>query len=424
MAIRGRRRWRIRWPRLLLTGGLLLAIVGAASAWFGLRYYYERNFQDGPPLTTARPVEPGERINVLVLGVDDEALRSDTMLIVSFDPVLKEAGILSLPRDSRVEIYGCDWFNCGGEGPVQKLGHAHAYDEDGISGPERAMRTVEQWLGIELHHYVTVRLQAFELAVDEIGGVEFDVPFRMYYYDPYQDYLIDLQPGRQLLDGRSALQLVRFRASNDYTVGYEDGDIGRIGTQQAFLRAAAAKLFSGGQIVRLPAVIDAVKDHVQTDIPWGRMLELAALAAGFDEDGLQLGVVPGELGDPATGYFLPDPQGTARIVDELIRGIDRDANSQVRVQVLNGTKRTGLAGELRNWLSGLGYDVVHIGNASESTVRETRILVHTAGKPGLDKLAVNIGRIAAKATIDDEQDDTGLFDATIIIGEDLAMPRR
>lgn len=424
MANRGRRRWRIRWPRLLLTGGLLLAVIGLAGAWFGLRHYYERNFQDGPPLTTARPVDPGERINVLVLGVDDEALRSDTMLVVSFDPVLKEAGIVSLPRDSRVEIYGCDWFNCGGEGPVQKLGHAHAYDEDGISGPERAMRTVEQWLGIELHHYVTVRLRAFELAVDEIGGVEFDVPFRMYYYDPYQDYLIDLYPGPQTLDGRSALQLVRFRASNDYTVGYEDGDIGRIGTQQAFLRAAAAKLFSGGHIARLPAVIDAVKDEVRTDIPWERMLELAALAARFDEDGLRLGVIPGQLGDPSTGFFLPDQQGTARVVDELIRGIDRAANSEVRIQVLNGTKRTGLASELGDWLSGLGYQVVQVGNASESTVRETRIVVHTDDKPGLDKLAVSIGRLAPKATIDSKGDDTGLFDATIIIGEDLTLPRR
>lgn len=424
MANGARRRWRIRWPRLLLSIGLLLTVIGTAGAWFGLRHYYESNFQTGPPLTTARPVDPGERINVLVLGVDDEALRSDTMLVVSFDPVLREVGIVSLPRDSRVEIYGCDWFNCGGEGPVQKLGHAHAYDEDGISGPERAMRTVEQFLGIELHHYVTVRLRAFELAVDEIGGVEFDVPFRMYYYDPYQDFLIDLQPGHQLLNGRQALQLVRFRASNDYTVGYPDGDIGRIGTQQAFLRAAAAKLFSGGHIARLPAVIDAVKDQVQTDIPWERMLELAGLAARLDEDSLRLGVLPGELGDAATGYFLPDRQGTDRLVDELIRGIDRDLNSQIRLQVLNGTKRTGLATELADWLAGQGYEIALVGNAGKSGVRATEITVHTDDLPGLERLAVTIGRLAPQATVDNKAEASGLFDVTIIIGDDLQMPRR
>lgn len=196
-------------------------------------------------------MQPGERVNILAMALDQEALRTDVLLLVSLDPEQKRAGAIQLPRDTRAYL--------AGRGTIEKVNHAYVYgvlDEDESFPPNlRTLKTVEGLLGVRIHYTVVVDMAAFVRAVDAIGGVEVDIPFKMEYDDPYQDLHIHFEPGPQVLYGQQALEYVRWRHNNDGT-GYPDEDLGRMRAQQAFMRTVIAKVTSPGSLVRLPALLD------------------------------------------------------------------------------------------------------------------------------------------------------------------------
>lgn len=213
--------------------------------------------------------EGRERVNILLLGGDSRGMgenekpRADTMMIVSIDPVTKKAHLLSVLRDTYGTIpgYGNDRLNA-----------ALAY-----GGPDLAMRTIADLTGLEIQFYVYTDFQGFIALIDKLGGIEFEVEKRMYYKDSHDDpmYHIDLQPGLQVLDGQTALAYVRFRQDllSDYT---------RTERQRNFLSALAGKLKSTWSLLRLPALLDSVKPHVETNLGLDEMLKLAALGLEVD----------------------------------------------------------------------------------------------------------------------------------------------
>ena len=164
---------------------------------------------------------------------DDDVGRSDTLMVATLDPKKDQAALMSVPRDTRVKIKGHGW---------DKINAAYAYGS-AKGGPEAgeklAQRTVEDFLGVNMDHYVVVNIQAFQKIIDAIGGIDIDVEKRMYYEDPWDDdggLIIDLQPGMQHMDGKTAVTYVRYRD--------EEGDIGRIKRQQKFMKACMDKVTS------------------------------------------------------------------------------------------------------------------------------------------------------------------------------------
>lgn len=165
-----------------------------------------------------------ERFHTILLGgLDDENGGSDTNLLVAVDAKNGKIDVISLPRDTLLDV---SW-------PVKKLNNAYHH-----GGFTQTMEEVSRLLGIPVDHYVTVDLRAFVELVDAIEGVDFDIPVEMDYDDPEQDLHIHFPAGPRHLTGKEALEVVRWRQNNDGT-GYATADIGRIGTQQAFLMAAA-----------------------------------------------------------------------------------------------------------------------------------------------------------------------------------------
>ena len=132
---------------------------------------------------------------VLIMGVDirkDDVGRSDTLMIATIDPRLDQATLLSIPRDTRVKIRGRGY---------DKINAAFAY-----GGVELAESTVENFLGIDIDHYVLINTRSFVKIIDAIGGVDIDVEKRMFYEDPWDDdggLVIDLYPGEQHMDGKN-----------------------------------------------------------------------------------------------------------------------------------------------------------------------------------------------------------------------------
>ncbi len=217
--------------------------------------------------------------NIVVMGCDprpkdEDVGRSDTLFVVMMDPKHKDTGILSIPRDTRVHIKGHGW---------DKINHAYAY-----GGHKLTQDTVEDFLGIQIDHYVEVDFKGFKGLVDAIGGIDINVDKRMYYYDPWDDFEINLRPGSQHLNGAQALQYVRYRD--------EEGDIGRIGRQQKFLRAVYDKILSPSIIPKLPALVKQVRSMVKTDMSITELIELAQAMKGLvgnKENGLKMAMVPG-----------------------------------------------------------------------------------------------------------------------------------
>ncbi|WXR61943.1 LCP family protein [Peptostreptococcaceae bacterium AGR-M142] len=222
-------------------------------------------------------------INILLLGVDSlkgkntHNSRTDTMMVLSLDTTQNKASIVSIPRDSRVKIRGR-----AGE---DKINHAHAYD--GVGGSIYAVKSL---LGIPIHHYVKVDYNALFKTVDDVGGVEVNVPMNMYYHDPYADppLHIDLKKGKQVLNGQKAMEFLRFRK------GYSNQDLGRIQAQQQFLDSLIKKVLSPASITKIPDYINTLHMYVETDLQIGDMLGLAMKAKDVNPSEIQKYTLKGE----------------------------------------------------------------------------------------------------------------------------------
>lgn len=229
------------------------------------------------------------KTNIVVMGCDvrkDDVGRSDTLFVVMLDKNEKNAAMLSVPRDTRVKIKGHGW---------DKINAAFAY-----GGHKLTQETVQDFLGIKLNNYVVVDFQGFKGLVDAVGGVDINVEKRMYYYDPYANFEIDLRPGKQHMDGKTAMQYVRYRD--------EEGDIGRIRRQQKFIIALYQQIASKNIIAKMPGISKQIMSMVKTDLSLKEMVELGNVMRDMmEKDGLKMSMVPGEpryIDD--ISYWIPD----------------------------------------------------------------------------------------------------------------------
>jgi len=174
---------------------------------------------------------------------------------------------------------------------------------------------------VRIDDFVQVRLKDFERIVDTLGGVDINVPFAMDYDDPYQDFHVHLQKGVQHLNGEQALGFVRWRHNNDETVAYEQGDIGRVKTQQVFAEALLKQMLQTRTIAKLPSLVPQLSRGVKTSLDLGQMLELARLVQGINLDGVVVASLPGRDAYINGGsYWIVDEEKARQVVDWVIRG--------------------------------------------------------------------------------------------------------
>ena len=215
---------------------------------------------------------------ILLSGIDNDAGGSDTNILMRFDAVNKTIDLVSLPRDTLMSN-------------GHKLNYSYAK-----GGTQMLRDEIAALLGIPVDFSVSVDLKGFIELVDQIGGVDFDVPINMDYDDPYQDLHIHFQKGIQHLDGQQAMEVVRFRHNNDGT-GYGTEDIGRIGTQQAFLKAVAQKLLKAENV---PAMAEVFLKYVKTDLTLGNLVWLGNEALNMGGmDAVSFHTLPGD----GTGFY-------------------------------------------------------------------------------------------------------------------------
>ena len=269
---------------------LLILLLLLAIGWGGLSFL-DAVIPDG--------LLSGKR-NIVVMGCDSregDRGRSDTLFVVMMEPGNKSASLLSIPRDTRVKIDGHGW---------DKINAAFAY-----GGHELVRDTTQNLLGIKLDNYVVIDFKGFKNLVDVIGGVDINVEKRMSYYDPYADFQIDLRPGMQHLDGKTAMEYVRYRD--------EEGDIGRIRRQQKFIMAVYKQVASESIITRVPGVTKQIMSMIKTDLSVAKMAELGkALHDMTGKGGLKLTMVPGSPRYiSGISYWIPDIPNLRAMMAEM-----------------------------------------------------------------------------------------------------------
>ncbi len=214
---------------------------------------------------------------------------SDVMLLVRFDPKTEKIAVLSIPRDTRIEMDGYG---------VIKINAANVN-----GGPARSAKLVSQLLnGVQIDRYIRVNVEGVEKLVNALGGVTVNVPKDMKYRDETQHLYIDLKKGRQHLNGNQTLQLLRFRHDGL-------GDIGRIERQHIVMKALMEQTLNPATVARFPQILSAVQSNLDSNLSVEELLALVGFGVKTDRSNVQMLTLPGQantLGRQKVSYWLPD----------------------------------------------------------------------------------------------------------------------
>lgn len=313
-----------------------------------------------------------EPINILVMGIDIVSHsdnnsenrfsgRSDTMLLLRFQPEDNSLKLLSIPRDSRVRFP---------DGNYDKINSANA-----IGGVPLTKEVIqENFEGITIDKYIRVTTNAFKDLVDLIGGVEVYVPMDMKYTDKTQGLYIDLREGKQTLNGDEAEQFSRFRADNL-------GDIGRVQRQQMLLKALRQKLQSPQGLFKIPQAIKLLQEDIDTDLTSSEIYNLVAFGLTVDKENVRMVMLPGRPSsrqEYPRSYWLISDDDKTRVIEEYLHSDssihDIRSKEQLRISVQNSTYNGELARQLASFLEENGYSNVYVSRNSSYPTAVTQII--------------------------------------------------
>jgi polyisoprenyl-teichoic acid--peptidoglycan teichoic acid transferase len=348
------------------------------------------NPSDPGPISTGHQLT--ERVNILLLGIDRRdndpgPWRTDTMMIVSIDPISKTATLLSIPRDLWVPIpdYGLGVTE-------DRINAAHAYGDAYKypgGGPALAKKTVQYNLGIPIHYYVRVDFRGFEKIIDTIGGIDVDVPKDIVDNEyPTSDYGTErlyIPAGRQHMNGTLALKYARTR--------HADNDFQRARRQQQVILAVRDKVLSLNiPLSRIPQLVSTLGESVQTDMTLDEIMVIAQATRDVKE--VKQGLIDETMTVSWTtpgGAMVQVPQRDKirELVTQLfpvptpavslgpLGDTDKLGAEAARVEVQNGSQTAGLATKVAGELRAAGYNVVRYNNADRQDYPDTLIISYT-----------------------------------------------
>lgn len=364
-------------------------------------------------------------INVLVMGIDNsghphqtnftpaQAMsgNSDTMLLVRLIPSTHQINILSIPRDTLVEMPGVG---------IDKVNDANV-----VGGAKLATQTVSHLLGdVQIDRYVRLDTEGFIKLVDALGGVEVNIPKEMHYVDKTQDLKINFLPGKQQLNGKHLQEYVRFRHD-------ELGDIGRVQRQQEALKAILQVALRPSTIGQVPELMTLVKENVDSDLSVQEMFGIAQFLTKTDRKHINQVMLPGRFSRPQeypASYWIANLESTAPILSSyfdlktnLVNAVadSTDNLKFLNIAVANATGQKGQAAKVVELFKKQGFNNAYITeheiDSAVIPASETQIIAQQ-GNPNAANAIQNIlgvGQVQVEATGDI------LSDLTVVVGTDL-----
>ncbi len=388
----------------------------------------------GPP---AKPWDGSSRVTVLVMGLDysdwrkqtegwTDASRTDSMILLTVDPLSKTAGMMSIPRDL--------WVNIPDGYGYYKINQAYYFGELNKrpgGGPGLAIDTVEKFIGVPIDYYAQIDFAAFEKFIDDLGGIEIDVPADITVGVMFEPE-VTLKAGKQTLSGKVALGYARQR----YTDG---GDIDRANRQQQVIMAIRDKILSINMlptlIAKAPDLYAQLSAGIKTNLTLDQVIQLAYLATQIPQDKIKKAVIGYEeaaLGTSPDGLSIlvpyPDkirllrdqvfstggPVGPAAVAQDPKALADAEA---AKISVLNGSGVGGLAAKTSSYLKDQGLNIVSEGNA-DPTANTTIILY--SGKPYTAAYLAAMMNVT-NAHILNQYAPDAQTDIAVIVGSDWAQ---
>lgn len=257
------------------------------------------------------------KINVLLLGVDEDGLRTDAIMVASYDFDDDTLDFLSIPRDTRVVITNRNNL-------TRKINEVHAMtDKNGkIMGPMASVEAVTALTGIPIHYYVEFTFDAIDNIMNILGPVTYDVPDiegngkGMNYDDLAQDLHIHLKPGLQELSGDQVQQFLRYRKSNS---GRGDGsDTSRVERQQDFIKAVLEQKVNMSLVVKAPSIFSQVKKDIKTNFSSAEIAKYATHLLSLSSENISSYSLPGEDKHTSAWYFECNLEETQMLIETEI----------------------------------------------------------------------------------------------------------
>ncbi len=415
------RRRRVRWTSILKWGALalviLLIIVFAwGYLWLKSKESRMRVAGVGEALDAKKKGQP---VTTLVMGVDkgsvpgEEESRTDIMMLVSVNPANNKAAVISIPRDTRVEIPGRSGYN--------KINAANAF-----GGPKLAIQAVKDFTGLDINHYVVMDFESFKHIVNAIGGVKMHVDVAI-----NDKYAGRVPAGDRVLTGDQALALVRARHD---VHSVPAGDLDRIKNQRKFLQAMLSTASHTRSPFKIIKLIDVASENIKTDLSFTEMLSLGRRLQGAG-GGLAMTTAPGT--PKVVGgiwYYIVDTAQfesmltTFKTSQEVDTSVEEQASANsssragIKVAVLNGAGTPGLAAMVAEELAKAGYAAAKTGNAGSSYSKTTIYYADDeSSKAGLVAADLTGAREPLIQSSDELTSGYGV-DVLVVLGSDYRKP--
>lgn len=375
-------------------------------------------------------IAAGERVNILVLGVDRRPsekcpCRSDVMMIASLDPKTMTAGVVTIPRDLYVPIPGV------GQDRINTALFYGALDKNKYpgGGPALAMQTVEYNLGRRIHYYVLIDFAGFRKVVDTLGGIDICVPNAiddpMYPDENFGYKPIHILAGCQHMNGEIALEYARSR--------HTENDFGRSRRQVEILLAIRDKALRLDLLPKLPSLIQTMWGTVETDLQPQEVLALANVASKIKTENIKTATIDQTMTvefrtSAGADVLWPDRTKIGQLMGEIIPsdnvGTDQPgqiAKEAATVAVLNGTNTPPIAEQTAKFLQGQGFQIAAYGNADRFDYPKSVLIDYSGNKNATVTALAKIFHIDPeniRRTTNVKSD----VDIRIILGADWTLP--
>lgn len=430
------------WKKILLIILLILLIAGGVFAY---RVYKNGGGLSGMLATVVGHDENTRKnlgeLQVLLMGVstDQEGVAlTDTIMVASYNPNTQKAILLSIPRDSFTGT------NTRRAVASDKINAIYNITRD----PMETVDAVNELTGLNLQYYAIVQTEALIELVDAIGTIEYYVPTDMNYDDTSQDLHIHFEEGLQEIDGQGAEELLRFRKNNDGTSfpsEYGDNDIGRMRNQREFITAVIEQTVKLENITKLGSILDIASRNLITNLNFDVLKDYLPYAVEFSTENLQTASLPGSVPNLSqtnnVSIFVVNKDETEQLIKELFypeelteegatdgnttntssninttsSSFTTTSNSNIKIEVLNGTSDSKALQEVVSKLKEEGYNVSRTG-----TTTSTSKTVIANKKDVSTTIMNNIKETVGMGSISDSGSggSSSKVDVTIIIGKD------
>ena len=355
-----------------------------------------------------------EPVNILLLGmdigdpkqVDNVSIkRSDTIMVLNYNPSNKKLMVVSIPRDTLININDRN----------AKINAAYA-----IGGYPKIKSEAENLLNIKINYIVKIDYNAFREIIDAIGGVEMKIERNMIYDDEGQNLHINFKAGETVnLDGKKAEEFFRWRKNNDGS-GFANGDLDRIENQQKFISKVVDKCTSPLILFKVPSIMSALGDNIETNMSSTDILWYGLKFINIKKENMTMVTV---AGTPKTinreSFLIFDKNANKDIISSLSSSaVSKNiavntSKDDIRIKILNGTKISGLAAKAKSELNKAGYTKIDTGNTELND--KSIILANDKDKLKTIEEDLNIKNSDEKENRTEYND----YDVIIILGKDF-----